>query len=185
MPAPEASSARPLPAASQWVRRALDHGRRAVSALTDRPLTALAALAVAQWLAILAFALTVRHNGWLFYQGGDQIWPLTTGLAARRRRARADRHRLWLAVLGRADHALHRAELRRGDAGRDRAQRARARTARALGDPRPRQPGSRAVRSACSPPRVWVVAAVRRDSALRRATTTSATSSSSCRRRSG
>ena len=21
----------------------------------------------------------MRHNGWLFYQGGDQIWLLTTG----------------------------------------------------------------------------------------------------------
>ena len=36
-------------------------------------------LAVLQWLAILVYALTVRHNGWLFYQGGDQIWLLTTG----------------------------------------------------------------------------------------------------------
>ena len=37
------------------------------------------ALAVVQWLAILAYALTVRHNGWIFYQGGDQIWLVTTG----------------------------------------------------------------------------------------------------------
>ena len=39
----------------------------------------LAGLAVLQWLAILIFALTVRHNGWIFYQGGDQIWLVTTG----------------------------------------------------------------------------------------------------------
>jgi hypothetical protein len=30
-----------------------------------------------QWLAVLAFALTVRHNGWLFYSGGDQLWHYT------------------------------------------------------------------------------------------------------------
>jgi hypothetical protein len=39
-----------------------------------RPLHALGALLVAQWLAVLALALTVKHNGWLYYAGGDQIW---------------------------------------------------------------------------------------------------------------
>ena len=39
---------------------------------------ALGGLVVVQWLAILAFALTVRHNGWLYYQGGDQLWHYTT-----------------------------------------------------------------------------------------------------------
>ena len=29
---------------------------------------------VVQWLAVLALALTVRHNGWLYYAGGDQLW---------------------------------------------------------------------------------------------------------------
>ena len=43
-----------------------------------RPRTVLAALVAIQWLATLAFALTVRHNGWVFYQGGDQIWYTTT-----------------------------------------------------------------------------------------------------------
>ena len=41
--------------------------------LADRPLPVLAALVVGQWLAVLVFALTVRHNGLVFYQGGDQI----------------------------------------------------------------------------------------------------------------
>ena len=50
-----------------------------ISYLTGRPLVAIGALAVVQWLTTLVFALTVRHNGWLFYQGGDQIWLLTTG----------------------------------------------------------------------------------------------------------
>jgi len=31
-------------------------------------------LIVAQWVAVAALALSVRHNGWLFYQGGDQTW---------------------------------------------------------------------------------------------------------------
>ena len=79
MPAPEASKATPHPVTSEWARRVTDYGGRAVSAVTDRPLPTVAALAVAQWLAILAYGLTVRHNGWLFYQGGDQIWLLTTG----------------------------------------------------------------------------------------------------------
>ncbi len=33
----------------------------------------------AQWLAAIAFAVSVHHNGWVFYQGGDQIWYYTTG----------------------------------------------------------------------------------------------------------
>ena len=40
---------------------------------------ALGTLVLVQWLAILAFALTVKHNGWLYYQGGDQLWYTTTG----------------------------------------------------------------------------------------------------------
>ncbi len=38
----------------------------------------LGGLVVVQWLAILVFAFTVRHNGWLYYQGGDQLWHWTT-----------------------------------------------------------------------------------------------------------
>src|SRR5207249_8774621 len=25
-------------------------------------------------IAVLALAVTVRHNGWLYYAGGDQLW---------------------------------------------------------------------------------------------------------------
>ena len=39
-----------------------------------RPRYVLAGLVVFEWLATLAVALTVRHNGWLYYQGGDQLW---------------------------------------------------------------------------------------------------------------
>ena len=38
----------------------------------------LGGLVLVQWLAIVAFAFTVRHNGWLYYQGGDQLWHWTT-----------------------------------------------------------------------------------------------------------
>ena len=31
-----------------------------------------------QWIAVAVFAFSVHHNGWLFYQGGDQIWYWTT-----------------------------------------------------------------------------------------------------------
>jgi hypothetical protein len=34
----------------------------------------LGALVGVQWLALLLLALTVRHNGWLYYAGGDQLW---------------------------------------------------------------------------------------------------------------
>jgi len=77
--APEARQPRLLPAASLYGRRAVELAADGISALTSRPLTTLAGLAVAQWVALLAFGLTVRHNGWLFYQGGDQIWLVTTG----------------------------------------------------------------------------------------------------------
>jgi hypothetical protein len=39
-----------------------------------RPAYVLAALVGAQWIAVLALALTVRHNGWIYYAGGDQLW---------------------------------------------------------------------------------------------------------------
>ena len=47
------------------------------------------------------------HNGWVYFQGGDQIVNTTTGLAARPARARPDRGRLPLAVRPGADHVGH------------------------------------------------------------------------------
>jgi hypothetical protein len=43
-------------------------------AVALRPAYVLGGLLVVQWLAVLALALTVRHNGWLYYAGGDQLW---------------------------------------------------------------------------------------------------------------
>jgi hypothetical protein len=49
--------------------------RRAGELLSSiRPAYLLGALLVVQWLALLAFAVTVNHNGWLYYAGGDQLW---------------------------------------------------------------------------------------------------------------
>ncbi|MEN3310784.1 MAG: hypothetical protein V7645_113 [Actinomycetota bacterium] len=41
------------------------------------PVYVLGTLLLVQWLAVLAFSVTVRHNGWLFYSGGDQLWNYT------------------------------------------------------------------------------------------------------------
>jgi len=42
-----------------------------------RPLYVLGPLLGIQWLAVLALALTVQHDGWLYYAGGDQLWHYT------------------------------------------------------------------------------------------------------------
>ena len=41
------------------------------------PWLVLVPLALAQWGAVAVFALVVRHNGWLFYQGGDETFYYT------------------------------------------------------------------------------------------------------------
>jgi hypothetical protein len=43
-----------------------------------RPLYVLGTLIAIQWIAVIALALTVRHNEWLYYQGGDQLWLWTS-----------------------------------------------------------------------------------------------------------
>jgi hypothetical protein len=39
----------------------------------------LAGLVLVEWLAVLATARVVRHAGWIYYQGGDQLWYYTLG----------------------------------------------------------------------------------------------------------
>lgn len=78
MQTPEATDRAPADAVWSRLRGGLAAADRALTAAAERPLATLAMLAVAQWALVLAFALTVRHNGWVFYQGGDQIWLLTT-----------------------------------------------------------------------------------------------------------
>ena len=43
-----------------------------------RPRYVLATLVAVEWLLTLGVALTVRHNGWLYYQGGDELWHYVT-----------------------------------------------------------------------------------------------------------
>jgi len=62
-------------AAPARVNNALGRAWRAATEV--RPAYVLVTLVGIQWLAVLALALTVRHNGWLYYAGGDQIWHYT------------------------------------------------------------------------------------------------------------
>jgi hypothetical protein len=43
------------------------------------PWRLLVPLIAVHWIAVVVFTTRVHHNGWLFYQGGDQIWYWTTG----------------------------------------------------------------------------------------------------------
>ena len=52
---------------------------RTVDVVLANTRAALATLVIGQIVATVAFALSVTHNGWLYYQGGDQIWYSTTG----------------------------------------------------------------------------------------------------------
>jgi hypothetical protein len=65
------------PAAYDAVASRLRRAHRV--AIAVRPAYVLSALLVAQWIAVLALALTVRHNGWLYYAGGDQLWHYSGG----------------------------------------------------------------------------------------------------------
>ena len=46
--------------------------------LPREPWSVLVPLVLLQWLALAAFVGTVRHNGWLFYQGGDETFFYTS-----------------------------------------------------------------------------------------------------------
>jgi hypothetical protein len=50
-----------------------------VDRLLERPRAVLGTLAGAQVVATLALGLNVEHNGWVWFQGGDQIVNTTTG----------------------------------------------------------------------------------------------------------
>ena len=66
---------------------AYDAGRRAWGTVprvrawleTVRPIALLGPAIVVQWLVTLGLALDVTHNGWLYYQGGDQLWYYGSG----------------------------------------------------------------------------------------------------------
>jgi hypothetical protein len=66
------SSAAPALTAVDAIRARL--GRVVELLTTVRPAVVLGTLVAAQWLALLGLAVTVKHNGWLYYAGGDQLW---------------------------------------------------------------------------------------------------------------
>src|SRR6266516_6431194 len=47
--------------------------------MSIRPVYVLAVLVLVQWLALAALVASIRHNGWLFYQGGDETFYYTAG----------------------------------------------------------------------------------------------------------
>ena len=74
-------------------------GGRTVDWLLVRPRAVLGTLVVAQIVAVTAFALSVAHNGWVWFQGGDQIWMTTTGwLLGQRELPPTEIGYLWPAV---------------------------------------------------------------------------------------
>jgi hypothetical protein len=63
-----------------WLARGRSTIARAANRVEHLPVPrVLAAFVVVQWLAVLAIALVVRHAGWIYYQGGDQLWYYTLG----------------------------------------------------------------------------------------------------------
>jgi hypothetical protein len=60
-------------------------GGRTIDALLERPRTVLGVLVAAQIAATIALGLIVEHNGWVWFQGGDQIVNTTTGWLAGQR----------------------------------------------------------------------------------------------------
>ena len=54
-------------------------GGNTADRLLERPRAVLGTLIAAQIVLVLVLALSVEHNGWVWYQGGDQIWMTTTG----------------------------------------------------------------------------------------------------------
>jgi hypothetical protein len=52
---------------------------RTVDLLLERPRPVLGVLVALQVALTLLLAFSVEHNGWVWFQGGDQIWMTTTG----------------------------------------------------------------------------------------------------------
>ena len=72
---------------------------RTLDYLLERPRTVLGTLVGAQIAATLALALRVEHNGWVYFQGGDQIWFTTTGwLLGRHQLAPTEASYMWPLV---------------------------------------------------------------------------------------
>jgi hypothetical protein len=69
-----------LAAPASWYLEARQRiGAAAATVSRWRVPRVLAGFVVAQWILVLALGLTVRHAGWIYYQGGDQLWYYTLG----------------------------------------------------------------------------------------------------------
>jgi hypothetical protein len=78
--------------AARGAGRTLDH-------LLERPRVVLGTLVGVQIAATVALALRVEHNGWVYFQGGDQIWFTTSGwLLGRLQLAPTEASYLWPLV---------------------------------------------------------------------------------------
>jgi hypothetical protein len=77
----ETVNANPSAAAGRLVfLRARKTAAHTASVIEDLPVPrVLAGLVAVEWLAVLATARVVRHAGWIYYQGGDQLWYYTLG----------------------------------------------------------------------------------------------------------
>jgi hypothetical protein len=58
---------------------AADGVGRTADRLLERPRVVVGSLVGLQVVATLVFGLSVEHNGWVWFQGGDQIWLTTQG----------------------------------------------------------------------------------------------------------
>ena len=133
------------PCMRSLTRRAVWARTRSLWSLIARhqPWSILGPLLVVQWLALAVFAVAATHNGWLYYQGGDQTYYWT------------DAHLLsqWtlpVALVGYAlvvpadpGRVLRRLERPLGAAGGDRARRARSAPGRPALRVRDRHPDRR------------------------------------------
>jgi dolichyl-phosphate-mannose-protein mannosyltransferase len=72
----DVSSATPSAALAPQVRAGATEVIRRLEGF--RPLYVLSVLVAFEWLTILGVALAARHNGWLYYQGGDELWHYVT-----------------------------------------------------------------------------------------------------------
>ena len=74
-------------------------GGSTIDHLLARPRAVLGALVVGQIAAVVTLGLSIAHNGWVWFQGGDQIWITTTGwLLGERNLPPTELGYLWPAV---------------------------------------------------------------------------------------
>jgi hypothetical protein len=70
----------PAVPARLWLGRARSRAAHLATTLEGYEVPrVLAVLVGIEWVLVLATALVVRHAGWIYYQGGDQLWYYTLG----------------------------------------------------------------------------------------------------------